>query len=88
MLPQAHGALYKGKPIATLADITCYSFYPARPRQCDAGALVTDNPEWALKAPGCWQTTGRTKKYRPTTSNNSRLDGLQAAVLNVKLRPH
>ena len=42
---QAHGASYRGQPIAKLADITCYSFYPGKNLGAygDAGALVTDN---------------------------------------------
>ena len=42
---QAHGALYKGQPVSTLADITCFSFYPGKNLGAygDGGALVTDN---------------------------------------------
>src|SRR5688572_483248 len=49
---QAHGATYRGRPIAELADITCYSFYPGKNLGAygDAGALVTNNEEWAFKA--------------------------------------
>jgi dTDP-4-amino-4,6-dideoxygalactose transaminase len=85
---QAHGALYHGKPIATLADITCYSFYPGKNLGAygDAGALVTDNAEWTAAA-RMLANHGRTKKYDHDLEGvNSRLDGLQAAVLNVKLR--
>jgi dTDP-4-amino-4,6-dideoxygalactose transaminase len=85
---QAHGALYRGQPIAQLADITCYSFYPGKNLGAygDAGALVTDNAEWATAA-RMLANHGRTKKYDHDFEGvNSRLDGLQAAVLNVKLR--
>jgi dTDP-4-amino-4,6-dideoxygalactose transaminase len=85
---QAHGALYRSRPIASLADITCYSFYPGKNLGAygDAGALVTDNPEWAMKA-RMLANHGRTKKYDHDFEGvNSRLDGLQAAVLNVKLK--
>jgi dTDP-4-amino-4,6-dideoxygalactose transaminase len=84
---QAHGSLYKGKPIAALADITCFSFYPGKNLGAygDAGALVTDNVEWAQKA-RMLANHGRAKKYDHDFEGvNSRLDGLQAAVLNVKL---
>jgi dTDP-4-amino-4,6-dideoxygalactose transaminase len=85
---QAHGALYKGTPIAALADITCYSFYPGKNLGAygDGGALVTNNAEWAAAA-RMFANHGRTKKYDHDFEGvNSRLDGLQAAILSVKLR--
>jgi dTDP-4-amino-4,6-dideoxygalactose transaminase len=86
---QAHGAEYKGRPIAQLADITCFSFYPGKNLGAygDAGALVTDNAEWAAKA-RMFANHGRSKKYDHDFEGiNSRLDGIQAAVLSAKL-PH
>jgi dTDP-4-amino-4,6-dideoxygalactose transaminase len=85
---QAHGAEYNGHPISKLADITCFSFYPGKNLGAygDAGALVTDNEEWALAA-RMFANHGRTKKYDHDLEGvNSRLDGLQAAILDVKLR--
>jgi len=80
---QAHGAVYRGDPIATLADITCYSFYPGKNLGAygDAGALVTNNEAWAANA-RMIANHGRTKKYDHDLEGvNSRLDGIQAAVL-------
>ena len=85
---QAHGAMYKGRPIAALADITCYSFYPGKNLGAygDGGALVTNNAEWAATA-RMIANHGRTKKYDHDFEGvNSRLDGIQAAILSVKLR--
>jgi dTDP-4-amino-4,6-dideoxygalactose transaminase len=85
---QAHGALYKGRPIATCADITCFSFYPGKNLGAygDAGALVTDNAAWANVA-RMLANHGRITKYDHEFEGiNSRLDGLQAAILTVKLR--
>lgn len=85
---QAHGALYTGTPIAKLADITCFSFYPGKNLGAygDGGAIVTDNEQWAVAA-RMLANHGRTKKYDHDMEGvNSRLDGLQAAILNVKLR--
>ncbi len=85
---QAHGAVYRGDPIATLADITCYSFYPGKNLGAygDAGALVTNNEAWAANA-RMIANHGRTKKYDHDLEGvNSRLDGIQAAILSVKLR--
>jgi dTDP-4-amino-4,6-dideoxygalactose transaminase len=84
---QAHGALDKGAPIATLADVTCFSFYPGKNLGAygDGGALVTDDDEVALRA-RMFANHGRTKKYDHELEGvNSRLDGLQAAILGVKL---
>jgi dTDP-4-amino-4,6-dideoxygalactose transaminase len=85
---QAHGARYKGRPISELADITCFSFYPGKNLGAygDAGALVTNNEAWAASA-RMFANHGRTKKYDHGLEGvNSRLDGLQAAILTVKLR--
>jgi dTDP-4-amino-4,6-dideoxygalactose transaminase len=85
---QAHGAFYRGRPVATLADITCFSFYPGKNLGAygDAGALVTDNGEWATAA-RMLANHGRTRKYDHDLEGvNSRLDGLQAAILSAKLR--
>lgn len=85
---QAHGSIYRGRPVSQLADITCFSFYPGKNLGAygDGGALVTDNAEWAANA-RMFANHGRSKKYDHDFEGvNSRLDGLQAAVLNVKLR--
>jgi dTDP-4-amino-4,6-dideoxygalactose transaminase len=85
---QAHGAADKGVPIAQLADITAFSFYPGKNLGAygDAGAFVTDNEEWAARG-RMLANHGRTKKYDHDFEGvNSRLDGLQAAILSVKLR--
>jgi dTDP-4-amino-4,6-dideoxygalactose transaminase len=86
---QAHGSLYRGTPIAKLADITCYSFYPGKNLGAygDGGALVTDNADWASTA-RMIANHGRVAKYDHDLEGvNSRLDGIQGAVLGVKL-PH
>ena len=85
---QAHGATYKGRPISELADFTCFSFYPGKNLGAygDAGALVTNNEAWAAKA-RMMANHGRVKKYDHDFEGvNSRLDGIQAAILSVKLK--
>jgi len=85
---QAHGATYKGQPIAKLADITCFSFYPGKNLGAygDAGALVTDNGALAAAA-RMFANHGRISKYDHGVEGiNSRLDGVQAVALSVKLR--
>ncbi len=86
---QAHGATYKQRKIGTLGHCACFSFYPGKNLGAygDAGAVTTDNTELAkrmrmLGDHGCQQ-----KYTHEFEGDNSRLDGIQAAVLSVKL-PH
>ncbi len=84
---QAHGAIYKGKRIGSIGDIACFSFYPGKNLGAygDGGAIVTNNDEWAVKA-RMIANHGRIDKYDHEIEGvNSRLDGLQAAILGVKL---
>lgn len=84
---QAHGALYKGKVVGSLGDIGCFSFYPGKNLGAygDGGAIVTNNDQYALKA-RMFANHGRVDKYDHELEGiNSRLDGLQAAILRVKL---
>lgn len=85
---QAHGAVYKGRTIGSIGDVACFSFYPGKNLGAygDGGAIVTNNEELALKA-RMIANHGRIDKYNhEVEGENSRLDGLQAAILQVKLR--
>lgn len=85
---QAHAAVYKGRKIGSIGDMGCFSFYPGKNLGAygDAGAIVTDNDELATKA-RMIANHGRANKYDHEFEGvNSRLDGLQAAVLEVKLK--
>jgi len=85
---QAHGAKYHGKTVGTLGDVACFSFYPGKNLGAygDAGAIVTNDTQLAEKCK-MLADHGRTKKYEHEMSGyNSRLDGLQAAILSVKLK--
>jgi len=84
---QAHGCLYKGKRTGSLGDAAAHSFYPTKNLGAfgDAGAVTTDNKELAdmIRTLGNY---GSGKKYVFDYQGlNSRLDEIQAAVLNVKL---
>ncbi|HET6489000.1 MAG TPA: DegT/DnrJ/EryC1/StrS family aminotransferase, partial [Syntrophales bacterium] len=84
---QAHGAEYKGRRIGSIGDMACFSFYPGKNLGAygDAGAIVTGDDELALKA-RMVANHGRISKYDHDVEGlNSRLDGLQAAILSVKL---
>jgi len=84
---QAHGAVYKGRKIGSIGDVGCFSFYPGKNLGAygDAGAIVTNDDELASKA-RMISNHGRVEKYNHELEGvNSRLDGVQAAILEVKL---
>lgn len=85
---QAHGARYNGKAVGTFGDFACFSFFPGKNLGAygDAGAIVTNSDVLALKA-RMYANHGRIDKYDHVLEGvNSRLDALQAAVLDVKLK--
>lgn len=84
---QAHGATYKGKKVGTFGDVATFSFYPSKNLGAagDAGAIVTNDTETAERA-RLIANHGQPAKNRHTIEGrNSRMDGIQAAVLSVKL---
>jgi dTDP-4-amino-4,6-dideoxygalactose transaminase len=85
---QAHGAKYKGRGVGTLGDAGCFSFYPGKNLGAfgEAGAVVTSNEELQRKI-RILRDHGQIHKYHHTMVGwNARMDGIQAAVLAVKLR--
>lgn len=85
---QAHGAEYKGKKVGGLGDVAAFSFYPGKNLGAygDAGAITTNDSQLAKKC-RMISNHGRIAKYdHEFEGRNSRLDGLQAKVLQVKLR--
>jgi len=85
---QAHGAVVNGKRAGTVADAGTFSFYPGKNLGAvgDAGAVVTPDAEVADLIARA-RDHGRSGKYTHSfVGRNSRMDGLQAAVLRLKLR--
>jgi dTDP-4-amino-4,6-dideoxygalactose transaminase len=84
---QAHGARYKGRRCGSLGDAAAFSFYPTKNLggMGDGGALLTEHGPTAQAARGL-ANYGSSQKYRhDVLGRNSRLDPVQAAVLDVKL---
>lgn len=85
---QSHGAEYKGKRVGAIGDAGTFSFYPGKNLGAygDGGAIVTSSDELAKKCKMI-ANHGRIEKYNHEfEGRNSRLDGLQAAILSVKLK--
>jgi dTDP-4-amino-4,6-dideoxygalactose transaminase len=85
---QAHGAEYKGRKVGTLADAACFSFYPGKNLGAfgEAGAVVTRNAGLEEKIRVLREHGQVRKYYHSLIGWNCRMDGIQAAVLRVKLR--
>jgi dTDP-4-amino-4,6-dideoxygalactose transaminase len=85
---QAHLATWRGRGIGTAGDAACFSFYPGKNLGAfgDGGAVITDRDDVAARVAKL-RDHGRESKYlHDEIGWCSRLDGIQAAVLDVKLR--
>ncbi len=85
---QAHGAEYKGRKVGAIGDFGCFSFYPTKNLGAcgEGGMVVTNRPEYdrTIRLLRDW---GQEKKYYPILKGyNYRMEGLQGAILRVKLR--
>jgi dTDP-4-amino-4,6-dideoxygalactose transaminase len=85
---QAHGAQYQGRRVGSLGDLGCFSFYPGKNLGAygEGGAVVTNNPDYdrTLRMLRDW---GAERKYHHVLKGyNYRMEGLQGAILRVKLR--
>lgn len=85
---QAHGCLYNGRKTGSLGDATGHSFYPGKNLGAlgDGGAVTTDDDELARVVRALANYGSERKYYFDYTGRNSRLDEIQAAVLDVKLK--
>jgi dTDP-4-amino-4,6-dideoxygalactose transaminase len=85
---QAHGASCQGKPAGSLAHAAAFSFYPGKNLGAygDGGAITTDDDPLADRLRLLRNWGSKRKYHHEEFGLNSRLDTLQAAVLNVKLK--
>jgi dTDP-4-amino-4,6-dideoxygalactose transaminase len=85
---QAHGTLYDHRPCGSLGDVACFSFYPGKNLGAygDGGMLTISDGTVAERTRRLRNYGERAKYEHVVKGVNSRLDGLQAAFLSVKLR--
>jgi len=85
---QAHGAKWKGKRAGSLGDVACFSFYPGKNLGAfgDAGGVVSNDKAMTDRLRMIANHGSTTKYSHEVEGVNSRLDGLQAAILRIKLR--
>ncbi len=85
---QAHGAEYNGRRAGSVGNAGCFSFYPGKNLGAygEAGAVVTNDLALAEKI-RIFRDHGQSKKYQHAMVGwNSRMDGIQGAILSVKLK--
>lgn len=84
---QAFGSSISGRPVGHHADITCTSFFPTKPLGClgDGGAILTNHAGFAHSAKLLANHGQAVKYYHEVVGRNSRLDAIQAAILEVKM---
>jgi dTDP-4-amino-4,6-dideoxygalactose transaminase len=85
---QAHLAEYKGKKVGGLSEVTSFSFYPGKNLGAygEAGAVVTNDDKIANKIKKLREHGQSKKYYHETYGHNYRMEGIQGAVLGVKLK--
>ena len=85
---QAHGSAYKGRQAGSMGDAGCFSFYPGKNLGAfgEAGALVT-NDDALARTVQILRDHGQSRKYHHSMIGwNCRMDGIQGAILQIKLR--
>jgi dTDP-4-amino-4,6-dideoxygalactose transaminase len=85
---QAHGAFYKSRKVGTLGEAACFSFYPGKNLGAfgEAGAVVTNSHKLEERV-RTLRDHGQIRKYHHAMVGwNGRMDGIQGAVLQIKLR--
>ncbi len=85
---QAHGARYKGRRAGSIGQISAFSFYPGTNLGAygEGGAVVTNDPKLDKTIRVLRDHGSEKKYYYDTLGYNARLEGIQGAVLNVKLK--
>jgi dTDP-4-amino-4,6-dideoxygalactose transaminase len=85
---QAHRSEYKGRRVGSIGDIGCFSFYPGKNLGAygEGGMAVTNNPDYE-RTMRMYRDWGQEGRYNHVLKGyNYRMDGIQGAILRVKLR--
>ena len=85
---QAHGAKYRGRSVGSFGQMSSFSFYPGKNLGAcgEGGALVTNNDAYAARARALRDHGSTRRYYHDEIGYNYRMEGIQGAVLSVKLR--
>jgi len=85
---QSHGARYKGRVVGTFGEASGFSFYPGKNLGAfgEGGALVTNNADFARRAKSLREHGSTVRYYHDEVGFNYRMEGIQGAVLGVKLK--
>ncbi len=85
---QAHGAKYRGKVVGTFGALSGFSFYPGKNLGAcgEGGALVTNDAAYAARARSLREHGSTQRYYHDEVGFNYRMEGIQGAVLGVKLK--
>jgi dTDP-4-amino-4,6-dideoxygalactose transaminase len=85
---QAHGAEYKGRRVGSIGDMAIFSFYPGKNLGAygEGGLVTTSNPEYARKLRMLRDWGAERKYHHEIKGFNFRMEGIQGAILGVKLR--
>lgn len=84
---QAHGALWQGRPVGTIGDVGCFSFYPTKnlPACGEGGALTTQRDDLAERCRALRNHGSRQRYFHEEVGYNYRMEAIQGAVLGVHL---
>ena len=85
---QAHGAEYKGRRVGSIGDLAAFSFYPGKNLGAygEGGLVTTNNAEYAEQIRLLRNWGSKTRYHNELKAFNYRMDGIQGAILRVKLR--
>ncbi len=85
---QSFGAEYRGRKTGAFGDLGCFSFFPSKNLGCygDGGMVITDDPKFAERLHSLRNHGSKVRYYHDEIGYNSRLDEVQAAILNVKFK--
>jgi len=85
---QAHGAEYKGRRIGSIGDMACFSFYPGKNLGAygEGGAVTTNDAAFAKRLRMLRDWGSEKRYYHDIKGGNYRMEGVQGAVLGVKMK--